>query len=259
MISNNRYHLGKFTLFIISIALLNSCMSVERLKYVQVDDEIANQQKIYENKLQSKVIEPFDYLYIEMYSLNDAYKNIFQASDLRTYDVQLKSYMVDENGNINLPFVGDVYVKGLNINEARKKVEESLNNYLNGISVKMRFIGNEVTVMGEVNRPGNYSFYDEKINLFEGLALAGGMRDYGDRQTVTLIREIDNKIQYETLDLTKRDVVLSDYYYLQPGDILIVNAVDAKFRRLRNYSELYLFLSLISSSIAVYGFITSKP
>ena len=91
-------------------------------------------------------------------------------------------------------------------------------------------MGNKITVVGEVTRPGNLTFFDEKINVFQALGLAGDVAVYGDKTNITLLREKDNKTHYVYLDLTDKSIVGSEYYFLQPNDVLIVNPVRQKYR-----------------------------
>jgi len=70
-----------------------------------------------------------------------------------------------------MPFIGEVLVKDLTINQARDKVEKSLSVYLNNISVIVRYVSNKVTILGEVANPGQHSFYDEKISVFQAISL----------------------------------------------------------------------------------------
>jgi polysaccharide export outer membrane protein len=68
------------------------------------------------------------------------------------------------------------------------------------------------------------------------LGYAGGVTDYGDKSKVTLIREYENTIKYHNIDLTDKSIVESSFYYLQPGDVLIVEPIKTKFRNLRTFT-----------------------
>jgi polysaccharide export outer membrane protein len=216
------------------IIILSSCAPVSKLKYV-ADAGTGSIKNNYFNDRSEKTIQPYDYLYIKIFSLDEKTNNIFNE---RGYNVEneLISYSVNDNGSITLPFVGEINVKDLTINQAREKIEKSLAVYLNNISVIVRFVSNKVTILGEVANPGQHSFYDEKVTVFQALGFAGGASDYGDLSNVTLVREKDNAIKYYSLDITKRNIASSEYYYLLPNDILIINPIKAKYRELRDYA-----------------------
>jgi polysaccharide export outer membrane protein len=245
--------LGYPVFFVLLIAMvLASCAPVEKLKYV--DDKTPSSVKNeYFNDRTEKKIQPYDYLYIKIFSLDEKTNSIFNE---RSYSIdnELLSYAVDGEGNISMPFVGEIFVKNLTINEARNKVEKSLGVYLNNISVIVRFVSNKVTVIGEVNNPGQHPFYDEKVTVFQALGFAGGSSGLGDLSRVTLVREKDNVIKYYYLDLTKKNIASSEYYYLLPNDVVIINPIKAKYRTLRDYplaltatllTSISMFLSII--------------
>ena len=246
-----RFRLNVILLLIIT---LSSCVPVKKLTYVRTDLPNSHINSYY-NDRSEKTIQPFDYLYIQIFSLDERTNNVFNPSRNATYDTQLLSYMVDDEGYISFPFIGKVFVSDLTIGQAKTKMEESLAKYLNNISVRIRFVGNRITILGEVNNPGTHSFYDEKINVFQAISLANGVASFGDKTNVTLIREIDNNITYHYLDLTNKNIVTSENYYLLPNDILIVEPTKTKYRTLRDYSGIYLIMSAIST-IAVIVNIT---
>jgi polysaccharide export outer membrane protein len=216
------------------LIILSSCAPVNKLKYV-ADVGPGTIKNEYFNDRSEKTIQPYDYLYIKIFSLDEKTNNIFNE---RGYNIEneLISYSVDDQGDIILPFIGEINVKDLTINAAREKIEKSLAVYLNNISIIVRFVSNKVTILGEVSNPGQHSFYDEKVTIFQALGFAGGASDYGDLSHVTLVREKDNVIKYYYLDITKRNIASSEYYYLLPNDILIINPIKAKYRELRDYA-----------------------
>jgi len=108
--------------------------------------------------------------------------------------------------------------------------------------------------LGEVANPGQHSFYDEKVSLFQAIGFAGGSSDYGDLTKVTLVREKDNVIKYYYIDLTKKNIAASEYYYLLPNDVLIINPIKAKYRELRDYA-LNLTATVLTSISAVLSII----
>lgn len=241
-----------FFLFLACILIATSCIPIEKLKYTQKDSTAAND--FYSDRSE-KTIQPYDYLYIKIYSLNEQTSSIFATDSRFNQSEQLISYEVNDAGYISFPFIGNIYVKDLTISEAKEKIEKSLNQYLTNISVRVRFVGNKITVLGEVNRPGNYTFYDEKITVFQAIGLASDASAYGDKTSVTLIREKDNNVKYHYLDLSNKNIVTSDYYYLLPNDVLIVDPVKAKYRNMRDYSMFYVITSSLSSMIAIVSLI----
>jgi len=207
----------------------------------------------YFNDRSEKTIQPYDYLYIKIFSLDEKTNNVFNE---RSYSIdnELLSYSVDAKGSISMPFIGSIDVKDLTINLAREKIEKSLAVYLNNVSVLVRFVSNKITLLGEVNRPGQHPFFDEKVTVFQALGFAGGTSGFGDLTNVTLIREKDNLIKYHYLDLTKKNIASSEFYYLLPNDILIINPINAKYRALRDYG-LEIASAILTTVLAVLSII----
>jgi polysaccharide export outer membrane protein len=249
----NRFRLQSL-LAIAVLGILASCTPTSKLKYVI--NEGGNQFKNdFYNDRSEKLIQPYDYLYVRIFSLDQRTNDIFNDRQGGTYNTELLSYPVDDNGNINLPFIGLVSVKGLTINQAKDKIESALAKSLNNVSIVVRFISNKVTILGEVNQPGQYSFYDEKVNVFQAIGFANGSTTYGDLTNITLIRDQGNTIIYHYLDLTKKDIAASEYYYLLPNDVLIINPIRAKYRGLRDYT-LTIFATVLGSVTTLLTAIT---
>ncbi len=255
----NRKILSKLSLILLTGLLIFSCTPTKKLKFVRnVGDDIYKNR--YENDRSEKTIQPFDYLFIRIFSLDEKTNNIFNGKNDYAYQTELVSYAVDDKGNIDFPFIGNINVKDLTVNQAKEKIEKSLGLYLRDISVIVRYIGNKITVLGEVIRPGQYQFYDEKVTVFQALGFATGVNTYGDLSNITLIREKDNIINYNYLDLTKKNIATSEYYYLLPNDIIIVNPLNAKYRELRDYSinVVSTLVGTISTLVTMYYLIQLK-
>ncbi len=235
----------KLGIVLIVVLTIVSCTPTEKLKYTINTEGSENE---YKNDRSEKTIQPYDYLYIKLYSLDPTTSDLFNGrTEYGSTNEQLQSYEVSDQGYISFPFIGKLLVKDLTIEEAQKKLETELNKYLTNISLRVRFVGNKITVLGEVNYPGNHIFYDEKITIFQAFGLAGDIASYGDKTKVTLLRENDNVISYHYMNLTDKKIVESDFYYLLPNDILIVDPVPAKYRTMQDRSLIYLILSTLTT------------
>lgn len=234
--------------------LILSCTPTQKLKYVAEPAGTTGKNE-YFNDRSEKTIQPYDYLYIRIFSLDERTNNIFSDRYGSMYQTELLSYSVDDQGNITLPFIGVITVKDLTINQAKDKIEKSLSTYLNNISVVVRFVSNKITVLGEVNAPGQIAFYDEKVTAFQAIGFAHGTNTFADLTNVIIIREKDNKITYHYLDLTRKNIVASEFYYLLPNDVMIINPINAKYRSLRDYT-LNIIATLLGSTAALLTSIT---
>lgn len=229
------------------LMMITSCIPKRKLLYLQEQGN-GKQKNEYANSRPEKTIQPFDNLYIQVSSIDEKTANIFgsQGRVSGSADMNLLSYTVNQDGYITFPFVGEIYVQGLKLQEARAKIEAEVGVYLTNISITVKFVNNTVAVLGEVSRPGEYVFYRDQITIFQALSFAGDFRDFGDKETVILIRELKNSITYHYIDLTDKNIVSSDYYYIIPNDVIIVKPVNAKFRNL-SLANVPLILSTIST------------
>ena len=233
--------------------MASSCVPYEKLRYTQDIEGMQNDR--FTNVREEKKIQPFDNLNVKIYSLDPKVSEIFTDDEARNLDVRYKSYTVSKEGYITLPFIDKINVNGLTTDEARMKIEEKMNNYLNDVSILVRFVGNRITVLGEVRQQGEYGFYDEKITIFQALSFANGVADFGNREAVTIIREEDDVFTYHTIDLTRKDVVESEFFYLLPNDVILVNPIKAKYRYLRDYALLGTIFSTVTTIAVVINVI----
>ena len=171
-----------------------------------------------------------------------------------TSQAALQQYLVNNEGEIDFPVLGRLKVGGMTKNEAEALIRESLKPYLKETPiVTVRMANYKISVLGEVTKPGTFTVSNEKVNVLEALAMAGDMTIYGVRDNVKLIREdAQGKRRIVMLDLTKSDLVLSPYFYLQQNDILYVtpNKTKAKNSDIGNTTSVVISATSILVSIA---------
>ncbi len=237
--------------FLIGTLTFSSCISRKRLTYFS---EVEENPPVNEFNITRpiKTIQPFDNLYIWVTSINERNQRIFNTSSSMSSDyINLISYTVNSDGYVDFPFTGQIYVKDMTLYQSKEQIENKISLYLNDITITVKFVNNKVSLLGEVARPGAYSFAKDQLTIFEALGLAGGATIYGKKNEIVLIREKNNKINYHYLDLTKKDIVSSDYYFIIPNDIIVIKPVRARYRTL-NILNWPLVLSTITTAITLY-------
>lgn len=172
-----------------------------------------------------------------------------------TSQASLQQYLVSNEGSIDFPVLGTLHVSGLTKSEAENLIREKLGNYLKETPiVTVRMTNYKISVLGEVANPGMFTINNEKVNIFEALALAGDLTIWGMRDNVKLIREdADGKRNIISLNLNKSDILTSPYYYLQQNDIIYVtpNKMKAKNSDIGQSTSLWfsgtsILISLVS-------------
>lgn len=260
--------LTKVICAICAVVLLSGCGARKKIVYVQGAAEIGT----FENQnAYSQRIKPDDRLSIIV--------NCKEPDLAAPFNMQLKlsaftagSYVqsnygggtpmlfwVNANGDINYPTIGMLHVAGMTRKELQDYLQQYLieNKYIEDPLVVVEFSGAKINILGEVNRPGQYTIASDRYTIFDAIAQAGDLTIYGERDKVRLIRENDGKQEVYTINLTEPELLNSDYFYLQQNDVIIVEPNVSKASN-RDVSSLYSFaISLVSIALTVATFIRS--
>jgi polysaccharide biosynthesis/export protein len=227
------YFMSKFkqyyalnSIIFFAMILCISCVPVQTVKYF---NDINDLEEPAVNPRTQKIIMPFDKLYIKVLSIDVQTSQIFNTTEEMRYGNSngVIGYLVDETGNINFPFVGNINVGSLTTSEAAEKIQKALNDYVSNTSIIVKFFDNQVTVMGEVERQGVYPFTQDKLTIYEAIGLGGGITRYGDRKNIILIRNENDKIMHFRLNLSDSKISSRDYYYIYPNDVIIIEPLRA--------------------------------
>lgn len=211
-------------LILFTITYLCSCSNTRRLTYFNgIGDSTVTTQQI----IPASKIYPNDILSVTVSSLNPEATVIFNEAPLKetnSQSVTSGGYLVNTEGAIKFPVLGDIEVVGKTTEEVSKIITESLlaKQLLVDPIVTVRFKNFRVTVLGEVRNPEVLAVPSEKISLLEALGLCGDITLYGKRENVLLIREEQGVRQTTRLNLNSAEFLASPYYYLQANDIVYV-------------------------------------
>jgi len=234
------------------MALAVSCVPTKKLSYFTDINEL--EEPVANPKLQ-KIIQPFDRLYIRVLSTDPQTSQIFNFSEDSRYDLSgsLVGYLVTDKGAINFPFVGDIVVGGMTTSQAAAKIQKALNELVPNTSTIVKLVDNKVSVLGEVQNQGSFTFSQEKLSIYEALALGGGMTRYGNRKNVILIRQEGDKIMHHKLNLSDSKIASSDYYYIMPNDVVVVEPLKSVSTSYAN-NTISLLLSSVATLVTVLIF-----
>ena len=201
-----------------------------------------------------------DQLYIQVIAddpLNAAFLNIVQPDRASTAgDLELITYIVDENGDIYFLLLGQFHVAGLTVKEVRDILQEKVNEYLDNTAVFVKLVGRNITVLGEVDRPGQHQMVKNRLSIFEALGTAGDVTDWGNYEEVMLIRETPEGKLLTNINLLDPNLIDSPYFYILPNDVLYVK-LDSKIRGTKNvapFTGLMLTLSIVTTTMLIATF-----
>ncbi|MEP7171632.1 MAG: polysaccharide biosynthesis/export family protein, partial [Bacteroidota bacterium] len=207
------------------------------------------------------IIRQHDILDIFVSSINPEAASFFNPTSggsgvqslIRT-NPEVIGYIVDVNGEIELPLIGSVKVAGLTVPMIKDTLKGKLEKYLENPTVRVVFENFKVSILGEVSRPGIYSVANERLTFPEAIAMAGDLTIFGRREKIMLIREENNKKEFATIDLTKRDLFDSPYFFLHPNDVIYVEPVISKIEGSDSFFRWYSFALTTITFGLVLGF-----
>jgi len=168
-----------------------------------------------------------------------------------TAAIYLNSYAVSKNGTITLPLVGEMMVAGKTTLEIKTELDSLLRPDLKLVSSSVKLANFRVTILGEVNVPGLHYIYNDYATLYEALGLAGDLTEYGNRERLKIVRETEKGVKTAYINLTSSELMSSEYFYLQPNDMIYVEPVKAwAFRTNANTASIVISAVSVVTLIA---------
>jgi polysaccharide export outer membrane protein len=242
------------------LILVMSCTDTKKVTYFigATDGQISSVTQVPES-----VIQKNDILSITIGDLNPEGSRIFNPVTPETGNPATAGpnsignsggYLVNSDGNIQFPILGNIKAEGLTKTQLKDKISKTIldKKLLLDPIVTIRFMNFRVTVLGEVNHPTVVTVPNEKISLLEAIGLAGDLTLYGKRQNVMIIREENDKRIIKHIDLNSTELFTSKYYYLQSNDIVYVEPNKAKVATANRSAQwLPIFLSGLSLAAIV--------
>jgi len=270
-------------LLLLSILILSSCSGVKKVAYFQKYSSSADSLKEQTTapELYDARIKPKDLLSITVVTSESEASRNYNLIVPQLYDpasvsllsasaglsssmiaVQptLQTYLVDNDGNIDFPVIGELKVGGMTRKEVEKMLQEKLASAFNKEVpiITIRIVNYSVNILGEVLRPGKYNTTNDRMTIFEGLAMASDLTIYGRRDNVKVLREnADGTKNYITVNLNDKNVINSPAYYLEQNDVVYVEPNSAKSRSSGIGAEETLSVSALSVLISLTSIIVT--
>lgn len=251
--------------FVFSILFFTSCIDSKKTTYFNDLNDTVLKSSSYEGV--EHVIQKNDILSIRVTSLSAEASAPFNATNTPAASTttatgarnESSGYLVNPDGFIQLPMIGNIKAEGLTKSQLKESITKLLldKKLLVDPIVDIRHLNHEVTIIGEVGRPTVITVPNEKISLLKALGVAGDITIFGRKDNVLLIREDKGKKIIKRLDLNSPKFLQSDYYYLQPNDVVYVEANKNKEASIsRNRIILPTLLSSLSIMIILIDRLT---
>ncbi len=239
--------------------LFTSCIPQRQVVLVQDAKPEESLFKTTDQVTERYVLKPNDYLFVFVSSPNPDLSAFYnpQSNNKNSYSnsrSDLFYYGLDDSCCIDFPVAGKIDLKGCNVREAKEKIYEAVSKTLTGFTLTVRLATNTFSIMGEVNKQGNYTMGRDQMTVFDAVAMAGGFTSYAKRREVKLLRKNENgEVESHVLDMTKGGFIESDYYYIYPNDVLYIRPL---WFKMFGFSETFS-VSLATSLVTLYVLIRS--
>jgi polysaccharide export outer membrane protein len=233
-----------FANYILLILLFTSCTTARYTRFLQESDRLPQYAKAEMDRYR---IQVDDEVLVKVLSLDKDVTVIF--NDGSTTSARYDAYRVYTDGTIDIPFLNSIHVEGLTLIEAKEKIQEELRLFIADAEVVVALANNYFYVLGDAGK-GAFLLYKEKITIFQAIAMAGGINKVGSRKNVYIMRrDQEGKTKVESFDIRSVSVLDSEYYYIQPNDIIYIPPASERFFRLDSFGGI---LSLISTSFSLF-------
>jgi polysaccharide export outer membrane protein len=219
---------------LIPFLFLASCVNLKKAIYF---DDVPNSRIKSTVANLEPVFEPNDVLSISITSLNPNASAIFNnqpsPASLSTVSGTISNasgYLIDQDGYIQLPVIGNIKAAGLNKKQLKDYIVKTIldKQLLVDPVVTIRYLNFKVTVLGEVAHPTIVNVPNEKVTLLEALGLAGDITIYGKRDNVLILREEGEEKIIHRVNLNSAELLTSPYYYLKSNDVVYVEPNSAR-------------------------------
>lgn len=250
--------------------LLSGCVTSRRVNLMQEPGKHGVPEYADTLSYEDYLIRTGDRLYVYVYSIDPKTSALFNsgggssASQIRqnmnnsTYgSYDLYSYLVHDDGTIDFPMLGRMDVRGKTTRQIKLLLEKELSTFITSygdydmMSVEVNVVARSFSVIG-ANGSGRFPIQREKVTIFEALAQAGDIGDFGDRSEVKIVREIEGTTVVKTFDVRSADIINSEFYYIEPNDVIYIRKIRGQAFGVNSAATT---VSIVATTLAFGGFV----
>ena len=259
----------KRILIVLLPLLMASCVTSRRVNLMQEPGKNHIPQYADTVSYEDYELRIGDRLYIYVYSVDERVDKMFNSSS-GTIGVQmlqggggvggsydLYTYLVQEDGCIDFPMVGRVSVRGMTTRGVKRVLEDELSSFIKSygdyqmMSVEVKIVRRSFSVISD-RGSGTFNIQKEKVTIFEALAMAGDIGDFGDRSKVRIVREKEGQTQVKEFDVRSKDIINSEYYYIEPNDVIYIQRIKGQSFGINSVTT---SISVAATTLAFGGFV----
>lgn len=246
------------------IGAITSCVPVKKMIYLQSEEDIT--EKVFEYQKEEYKLQVNDILDVQIRSMNEEANKLFsiqsqgggqnmQAGMQGGGDLfYMNGYTVNDNGAIELPYIGEVMVKGKSLQEVKVIIDTEVQRYFKTYYLQVKLGGIRFATLGEFTRSGKQVILQNQATIYEAIALAGDLTPLAKRDEIKLIRQYPEGTRIHTINLLDQSIIGSPYYFIQPNDVLYAEPLPQKAYGfgVTGAQTITTLVSALSSSLALY-------
>jgi polysaccharide export outer membrane protein len=246
------------------ICSATSCVPVKEMIYLQSEEDIT--EKVFEYQKEEYKLQVNDILDVQIRSMNEEANKLFtiqnqgggqnmQAGVRSGGDLYyMTGYTVNDNGAIELPYIGEVVVKSKSLKEAKATIDKEVARYFKTYYLQVKLGGIRFATLGEFNSSGKQVILQNQATIYEAIAAAGDLGPLAKRDEIRLIRQYPEGTKIHTINLLDQSIIGSPYYFIQPNDVLYAEPLPQKSYGfgVTGAQTITTLVSALSSSLALY-------
>jgi polysaccharide export outer membrane protein len=167
----------------------------------------------------------------------------------------MNGYTIDEFGMVELPLLGELELQGLTVAQVKNLISSKVSKYVNQDEyfVRVRLGGIRFSALGEFNNPGKQTVLQNRVSIFEAIAVAGDLNIFAKRNELVLVRQYPDGSQIHKINLNDRELLGSDFYFIRPNDILYAEPL--KVREVGSGGNFVQTLGLLTTTITTIALV----
>ena len=250
--------------------MLFSCVTSKRVNLMQEPGKNGIPQYADTLSYEDYELRIGDRLYVYVYSVDERIDKMFNASGGGVSSSQMRqsmggaggsydlyTYLVQDDGTIDFPMIGHIPVRGMTTREVKRHLEEELGSFIKGyggyqmMSVEVNIVRRSFSVISD-RGSGTFNIQKEKVTIYEALAMAGDIGDFGDRSKVRIVREKEGTTLVKEFDVRSKDIINSEFYYIEPNDVIYIQRIKGQSFGVNSVTT---SISVVATTLAFGGFV----
>ena len=244
-------------LLFLAALLLTSCVPMKRIRYLQdsKDKKEKTETDFLKPEITEYLVHKGDNLYIKVNALEDKNNYFDEPGGVTNYytesGIYLNSYTVNDSGYVEFPLIGKIMVNNMTIEQIQKELQLRVDDYVKNTVVMVKLANFRISMLGEFKNPGKYVVYQDRINIFEAIAMAGDITDFAKRNKVLLVRQSEKGIKTYRINLNDNSMLESDLYYLMPNDMVYVEPLKGKQFAFKEFPYLLILTTITTTLLLI--------